>query len=71
MRSALSTGNWATNSFGESGGRVGVSQSLKRDTSLFATLSHLRRVVAPILSRSKTTKPRLLHNTHFGIICPS
>ena len=51
--------------------RVGVSQSLKRDTSLFATLSHLRRVVAPILSRSKTTKPRLLHNTHFGVICPS
>ena len=66
----MSTGNWSTNTFGEST-RVGVAQSLKRDTSLFATLSHLRRVVAPILSRSKTTKPRLLHNTHFGVICPS
>lgn len=44
---------------------------LKRDTSFFATLSHLRRVVAPIQSSSKSAKPRLLHNTHFGLICPS
>jgi DNA-directed RNA polymerase II subunit RPB2 len=34
-------------------------------------LSHLRRVVAPIQSSSKSAKPRLLHNTHFGMICPS
>jgi len=31
----------------------------------------LRRVVAPIQSSSKSAKPRLLHNTHFGLICPS
>lgn len=70
LRSALSTGNWGSNVFGEPL-RVGVAQTLKRDTSYFATLSHLRRLVAPLLSRSKNTKPRLLHNTHFGIICPS
>jgi DNA-directed RNA polymerase II subunit RPB2 len=51
--------------------RTGVAQVLKRETSYFATLSHLRRVVAPILSSSKSAKPRLLHNTHFGMICPS
>jgi DNA-directed RNA polymerase II subunit RPB2 len=44
---------------------------LKRDSSYFATLSHLRRVVAPNQGSSKSAKPRLLHNTHFGIICPS
>lgn len=70
LRSALSTGNWGSNIFGEPI-RVGVSQTLKRDTSYFATLSHLRRLVAPLKSRTKNTKPRLLHNTHFGIICPS
>ena len=48
-----------------------MAQVLKRDTSFFATLSHLRRVVAPIQSSSKSAKPRLLHNTHFGMICPS
>jgi len=48
-----------------------VAQVLKRDTSFFATLSHLRRVVAPIQASSKSAKPRLLHNTHFGMICPS
>lgn len=51
--------------------RSGVAQVLKRDTSFFATLSHLRRVVAPIQTSSKSAKPRLLHNTHFGLICPS
>lgn len=70
IKAALSTGNWGKNIAGEPI-RTGVSQVLKRDTSYFATLSHLRRVVAPILSSSKSAKPRLLHNTHFGMICPS
>jgi DNA-directed RNA polymerase II subunit RPB2 len=69
IKYALSTGNW-----GKSKGepvKTGVSQVLKRDTSYFATLSHLRRVVAPIKASSKSAKPRMLHNTHFGMICPS
>ena len=70
LRNALTTGVWSTLTFGEIS-RVGVAQALKRDTTYFAVLSHLRRVVSPVIARSKSTKPRLLHNTHFGIICPS
>lgn len=69
IKYALSTGNWG-NSKGEPV-KTGVAQVLKRDTSYFATLSHLRRVVAPIKASSKSAKPRMLHNTHFGMICPS
>jgi DNA-directed RNA polymerase II subunit RPB2 len=70
LRNALATGNWGKSMTGEVI-RSGVAQVLKRDTSYFATLSHLRRVVAPIQASSKSAKPRLLHNTHFGLICPS
>jgi DNA-directed RNA polymerase II subunit RPB2 len=70
IRNALATGNWGRSATGEVV-RSGVAQVLKRDTSFFATLSHLRRVVAPIQASSKSAKPRLLHNTHFGMICPS
>lgn len=70
LRNSLATGNWGKSMTGEVI-RSGVAQVLKRDTSFFATLSHLRRVVAPIQSSSKSAKPRLLHNTHFGLICPS
>ena len=69
IKYALSTGNWGKNK-GEPV-KTGVAQVLKRDTSYFATLSHLRRVVAPIKASSKSSKPRMLHNTHFGMICPS
>jgi len=70
LRNSLATGNWGRTMTGEVV-KSGVSQVLKRDTSYFATLSHLRRVVAPIQTSSKSAKPRLLHNTHFGMICPS
>lgn len=70
LRNALATGNWGKSMTGEVI-RSGVAQVLKRDTSFYATLSHLRRVVAPIQASSKSAKPRLLHNTHFGMICPS
>lgn len=70
LRNSLATGNWGKSLQGDVI-KSGVAQVLKRDTSFFATLSHLRRVVAPIQSSSKSAKPRLLHNTHFGLICPS
>jgi DNA-directed RNA polymerase II subunit RPB2 len=44
---------------------------LKRETTLFATFSHLRRVNAPMKSSAKIAKPRQLHNTHYGLICPA
>ena len=70
MRNALATGNWGITSTGEVS-KTGVAQVLKRDTSLMATFSHLRRVNAPLKSSAKVAKPRQLHNTHFGLICPA
>lgn len=34
-------------------------------------MSHLRRLNAPIKASTKIAKPRQLHNTHFGMICPA
>ena len=70
IRHAFSTGQWGTNKLGDAI-RVGVSQVLKRDTTYFATLSHLRRLSFPLNNASKLIKFRLLHNTQFGYICPS
>jgi DNA-directed RNA polymerase II subunit RPB2 len=71
IRTALATGNWGKDKNTGEVAKTGVSQVLKRDTSLFATLSHLRRVNAPIKSSTKIATPRLLHSTHFGMICPA
>jgi DNA-directed RNA polymerase II subunit RPB2 len=70
IRHALSTGQWGKTKMGEVI-RSGVSQVLKRDTTYFATLSHLRRIAYPLNTASKIIKLRLLHNTQFGYICPA
>ncbi|EGR32674.1 RNA polymerase ii second largest subunit, putative [Ichthyophthirius multifiliis] len=70
LRLALATGNWGQTADGEVA-KTGVAQVLKRDTSLFATMSHMRRVNAPMKSAAKLAKPRQLHNTHYGLICPA
>ena len=67
FRTAISTGNWPT---GSTTHRVGVSQVLNRYTYA-STLSHLRRSNTPIDRGSKATKPRQLHNTHWGMVCPA
>ena len=67
FRTAISTGNWPT---GSNSHRVGVSQVLNRYTYA-STLSHLRRTNTPIDRGSKATKPRQLHNTHWGMVCPA
>ena len=36
-----------------------------------STLSHLRRLNSPIDRTGKIAKPRQLHNTHWGYICPA
>lgn len=36
-----------------------------------STLSHLRRINSPIGREGKLAKPRQLHNTQWGIICPA
>jgi DNA-directed RNA polymerase II subunit RPB2 len=64
---ALATGNWGTD---KQAVKTGVSQVLNRLT-FFSTLSHLRRLNSPGGSGGKLTKPRQLHNTQWGIICPA
>jgi len=36
-----------------------------------STLSHLRRLNTPIGREGKLAKPRQLHNSHWGVICPA
>ena len=66
LKFALSTGNWGSSR--QKITRTGVSQVLNR-LSYMATLSHLRRVVAPIAKDGKLAKPRLLHSSQHNIVC--
>jgi len=50
--------------------RAGVSQVLNRYT-FASTLSHLRRCNTPMGRDGKIAKPRQLHNTHWGMVCPA
>jgi DNA-directed RNA polymerase II subunit RPB2 len=69
LRYAFSTGTWSdVRSFAQS--KVGVSQILNR-YNYIAMLSCLRRLNTPIGKLGKLTKPRQLHNTHWGLICPA
>jgi DNA-directed RNA polymerase II subunit RPB2 len=69
LKYALATGNWQTTR-GAAGTRAGVAQVLNRLT-FASTLSHLRRLNTPIERSGKQSKPRQLHNTQWGIICPA
>lgn len=66
---ALATGNWGEQSKAMQT-KAGVAQVLNR-YNYISTLSHLRRVNTPIGRDGKIAKPRQLHNTHFGMVCPS
>lgn len=67
LQYALATGNWGTD---KQASRTGVSQVLNRLT-YSSTLSHLRRLNSPSGRDGKLTKPRQLHNSHWGLICPA
>lgn len=69
LRYALATGNWGVNKSGQVL-KSGVAQVLNRLTFV-ASLSHLRRLNTPLQKQGKLTKPRQLHNTHWGMICPA
>lgn len=68
LKYALATGNW--NSASGTPTKTGVSQVLNRLT-FASSLSHLRRLNSPIGREGKLAKPRQLHNTHWGMICPA
>ena len=67
IKYGLATGNWGIKS---TNSKVGIAQVLNRLT-YNATLSHLRRVNTPTEKTGKLIPPRKLHNTQWGIICPS
>jgi DNA-directed RNA polymerase II subunit RPB2 len=69
LKYALATGNWGVDKTGAVA-KTGVSQVLSRLT-FSSTLSHLRRLNTPLQKQGKLTKPRQLHNTHWGMICPA
>lgn len=69
LRYSLLTGNWGKQEQNTSV-QLGVSQMLQRLTYA-STLSQLRRINAESGKESKTAKLRQLHNTQWGVICPS
>uniref|UniRef100_G1QFC2 DNA-directed RNA polymerase subunit beta n=1 Tax=Myotis lucifugus TaxID=59463 RepID=G1QFC2_MYOLU len=69
LKYSLATGNWGDQRKAHQA-RAGVSQVLNR--LMFAsTLSHLRRLNSPIGRDGKLAKPRQLHNTSWGMVCPA
>nr|XP_057929081.1 LOW QUALITY PROTEIN: uncharacterized protein LOC131129481 [Doryrhamphus excisus] len=66
---SLATGNWGDQTRAMQS-KSGVSQVLNR-YNFISTLSHLRRVNSPLGRDGKLAKPRQLHNSHWGMICPS
>lgn len=68
LKYSLATGNWGAQ--GAADVRAGVSQVLNRLT-FASTLSHLRRLNSPIGRDGKLARPRQLHNSHWGMVCPA
>jgi DNA-directed RNA polymerase II subunit RPB2 len=69
LKYSLATGNWGEQKKAASA-KAGVSQVLNRYT-FASTLSHLRRTNTPVGRDGKIAKPRQLHNTHWGLVCPA
>ncbi|ESN95719.1 hypothetical protein HELRODRAFT_102505 [Helobdella robusta] len=69
LKYSLATGNWGDQKKAHQA-RAGVSQVLNRLTYV-STLSHLRRVNSPISRDGKRARPRQIHNTQWGMICPT
>lgn len=71
LKYALATGNWGEQRKAAGGEtKAGVSQVLSRLTFM-ASLSHLRRINTPLARSGKQARPRQLHNTHWGMVCPA
>lgn len=69
LRYSIATGNWGEQKNAMQS-RAGVAQVLNRYTYA-STLSHLRRLNTPIGREGKLAKPRQLHNSHWGMVCPA
>lgn len=64
---AFSTGNWGIQRGNTA--QSGVAQMMSRMTNVAAN-SNLRRINTPINREGKAPKPRQLHYTSWGIVCP-
>ena len=64
---SLSTGNWSA--IRNSRMKTGVSQVLNEHNHQ-AKLSHLRRNMNPMPKNSVLSKPRMIHNSMWGLMCP-
>ena len=64
---SVATGNWGMQK--GASGQTGVAQILSRMTAV-AAMANLRRINTPINRDGKAPKPRQLHYTCWGIICP-
>lgn len=69
LQYSLATGNWGDQKKAAET-RKGVSQVLNRLT-FASTLSNLRRLNSPSGRDGKLPKPRQLHNTQWGMVCPA
>jgi DNA-directed RNA polymerase II subunit RPB2 len=69
LKYALATGNWGLKQ-SNTPPKAGVSQVLNRLT-FAATLAHMRRLNTPIDKSGKSPKPRQLHHTQWGMLCPA
>ena len=69
LKYALATGNWGSKSDTRVVGKKGIAQVLRR-ISYMDTISHLRRLNAPISREGGSVEPHKLHNTQWGIVCP-
>ena len=72
LKYALATGNWGIKTNGKGNVKAGTAQVLNR-LSYQSFISHLRRVNSPSDKGSggKIIKPRKLHGTTWGYICPA
>jgi len=70
FHSSMGTGNWGGDQKNRMDPRTGVAQILSR-FSHTAALSNMRRISCPIGREGKVAKPRQLHSTHWGIVCPA
>ena len=65
---AMSTGNWGMQKGGST--QTGIAQMLNR-LNACATISHVRRTDTPLKREGRAARPRQIHVSSFGHLCPA
>ena len=71
---ALMTGNWNKNAYASAVASSVVMRSISqyyKRTNFISQIAEQRRVNLPVSKNSTNTRPRHVHPSQFGIICPS